>query len=113
MPEDLTDQAELVTPGIPQEQAVCSKCEKWKSFSAFNHDSRSISGRRSECRACQRQYNREFQARKPPYNIWNLMIQRCYNPRHPGFRHYGERGIEVCVRWHRYESFAADMTPRP
>jgi hypothetical protein len=47
------------------------------------------------------------------YNIWNLMMQRCYNQNHPAFRHYGARGIEVCKRWHQYDVFAADMTPRP
>lgn len=41
------------------------------------------------------------------------MHQRCYNPSHPNYAHYGGRGITVCKRWHRYEHFAADMGPRP
>lgn len=41
------------------------------------------------------------------------MMQRCYNPRHPAYAHYGARGIEVCERWQDYEMFVVDMSPRP
>jgi hypothetical protein len=54
----------------------------------------------------------------PEYQAWNAMFQRCYNPNVSSFRHYGARGIQVCVRWHRstpnaFENFLSDMGPRP
>jgi len=41
------------------------------------------------------------------------MIQRCSNPNHPDYRHYGGRGIRVCERWLQAETFLADMGERP
>lgn len=47
------------------------------------------------------------------YRSWKLMLSRCRNPNDPAFKNYGERGISVCDRWHRYENFQADMGQRP
>lgn len=48
------------------------------------------------------------------YNIRTHMIQRCYNPKNPSYPRYGGRGITVCSRWREsFESFYADMGPRP
>lgn len=41
------------------------------------------------------------------------MMQRCYNRNSPAYPHYGGRGINVCERWHDYQAFASDMSPRP
>lgn len=49
------------------------------------------------------------------YRIWSGMIVRC-NPAHSsrsGWQRYGGRGIEVCVRWHTFENFLADMGVPP
>ena len=27
------------------------------------------------------------------------MLKRCYNSKHPAFKHYGARGIVVCDEW--------------
>jgi hypothetical protein len=51
--------------------------------------------------------------RTTEYRIWSLMIQRCENPKNPAFDRYGGRGISVCERWHKFESFLADMGDRP
>ncbi len=47
------------------------------------------------------------------YRTWNSMIQRCENQNSVGFRYYGERGIKVCQKWHKFENFYEDMGERP
>jgi hypothetical protein len=52
-------------------------------------------------------------SRTTEYRIWSLMIQRCENQKNPAYDRYGGRGIKVCVAWHRFETFLADMGERP
>lgn len=48
------------------------------------------------------------------YVSWNMMTQRCTNPKNHGWRNYGGRGIRVCDRWlNNFEAFYADMGARP
>lgn len=47
----------------------------------------------------------------PAYKTWQNMVQRCTNPRVPGFKNYGGRGIKVCDRWASSAAFLADMMP--
>jgi len=50
----------------------------------------------------------------PLYGIWQGIINRCTNPRMPGFNNYGGRGIKVCKRWFdSFDAFVQDMGPRP
>jgi len=45
-----------------------------------------------------------------------MMLQRCYNPNHGGYKDYGGRGIVVCDRWLGKKglvNFVADMGNRP
>jgi hypothetical protein len=49
----------------------------------------------------------------PEYAVWNMMIQRCENARNASFIRYGGRGICVCLPWHDFSIFYADMGPRP
>ncbi len=51
--------------------------------------------------------------RSPEYQAWKNMKQRCLNPKHPQYKHYGARGISVCARWMSFESFLKDVGPRP
>jgi len=42
------------------------------------------------------------------------MRDRCSNEKSPGFKDYGGRGIRVDAAWlHSFETFLADMGPKP
>jgi hypothetical protein len=45
--------------------------------------------------------------------VWCEIVARCTNPRHKSYADYGGRGITVCQRWMRFETFISDMGPRP
>lgn len=47
------------------------------------------------------------------YHSWASMMQRCTNPKRRSYKHYGGRGITVCLRWRTFENFLADMGDRP
>lgn len=33
------------------------------------------------------------------WSIWDGMMKRCYNPKHPYYHRYGGRGIDICDEW--------------
>ena len=41
------------------------------------------------------------------------MIQRCTNPNHSFYIHYGGKGVTVCDRWRKFTNFLEDMGERP
>jgi hypothetical protein len=48
------------------------------------------------------------------HRVWAQMKQRCENPHHKNYKHYGARGITVCDEWKNdFRAFLADMSPRP
>jgi len=49
----------------------------------------------------------------PEYHAWESIKQRCRNPKNPGYKNYGGRGITFCKRWERFENFFSDMGHRP
>ena len=50
----------------------------------------------------------------PEYATWRRMLMRCYNPNDISYSLYGERGIQVCDRWHNsFVAFFSDMGHRP
>jgi hypothetical protein len=54
----------------------------------------------------------------PEYISWSMMLQRCTNPKHESWKHYGGAGVKVCDRWNpekggSFENFYADKGPRP
>jgi hypothetical protein len=49
----------------------------------------------------------------PEWNAWVNMRQRCLNPNHTNYKHYGGRGIKVCERWLDFDNFLADMGRKP
>jgi hypothetical protein len=48
----------------------------------------------------------------PLYNVWNGMMNRCFDQTNGSYPRYGGRGITVCDRWHTVENFIADMDCR-
>lgn len=57
-------------------------------------------------------HNRRGQ-RTPTYRSWVKLRERCNNPNHKDYPHYGGRGISVCARWDSFAAFLADMGERP
>ena len=49
----------------------------------------------------------------PEYQVWDAMLQRCGNPKKPGYKNYGGRGITVCEQWKDFAVFFSDVGPRP
>ncbi len=52
------------------------------------------------------------------YNVWSMMIQRCYEKNHGNFELYGAVGKLVCDRWleprgQGFVNFCQDMGERP
>jgi len=47
------------------------------------------------------------------YTIWENIVQRCTNIKHPKYPSYGARGITVCDRWLDFKNFYEDMGARP
>jgi hypothetical protein len=33
------------------------------------------------------------------YRSWKMMLERCYDQRHPSYSNYGGRGVTVCDQW--------------
>lgn len=51
--------------------------------------------------------------KSPEYKVWDAMIQRCTNPNHNHYKHYGGRGISICDNWKDFVKFFSDMGKKP
>ena len=50
----------------------------------------------------------------PEYRSWQMMKNRCHNPKARDYAYYGGRGITVCKKWRdSFAAFLADMGRRP
>ena len=49
----------------------------------------------------------------PEHDVWRQMKNRCKNKSHTSYHRYGGRGISICERWHKFESFFKDMRRKP
>ncbi len=47
------------------------------------------------------------------YRSWQMMKNRCLNPKAQDFAYYGGRGIKVDSRWRVFDNFLADMGRKP
>ena len=48
----------------------------------------------------------------PTYKSWNMMKQRCLNPKNDNYYKYGGAGVTVCKEWLTFEGFFSDMGER-
>ena len=49
----------------------------------------------------------------PTYKVWAGMKKRCSTPSMAAYRYYGGRGICVCERWQKFDTFLSDMGEKP
>ncbi len=47
------------------------------------------------------------------YHVWEGIKQRCDNPNHAAYKHYGGRGITYDPSWKVFDNFYADMGEVP
>lgn len=48
------------------------------------------------------------------YRSWQMMKNRCLNPKAIDYSYYGGRGITVCPEWvESFDNFFMDMGPKP
>lgn len=40
---------------------------------------------------------------------WKKMMKRCYDKESHNYRHYGQKGVSVCQRWHDPKNFISDV----
>lgn len=70
----------------------------------------------SRCGACRRK-GKHGMRRSPEWKSWSSMRERCNNPKHQSFVHYGGRGIRICDRWSDidtgFAAFFSDMGRKP
>lgn len=45
----------------------------------------------------------------PAYNMWESMINRCYNANDANYKRYGAQGVTVCNKWLCFENFLEDL----
>lgn len=55
-----------------------------------------------------------WKANPREYSSWKNAKHRCFSPKNPEYKNYGERGITMCDRWRRsFANFIADMGEKP
>ncbi len=110
----------VVTAAIKNNDRWSSECKcECGNIGVVRHE-KLLSGKSKSC-GCWRDENltthgatkRSVRKDSHEYWIWNMIIQRCTNPKVKNWMDYGGRGITVCDRWLVYENFIADMGKRP
>jgi len=83
------------------------RCECGRETVAAGNNLRT--GHTTSCGSKKHQRNYHGVTHTPIYHVWENMIARCTNERHPSWKDYGGRGITVCERWMKFAEFYKDM----
>lgn len=98
--------------GEKRHKKYLCKCDCGNEFYATAFKLRN--GDRKSCGCITRKHGL---SKTQDYNIWNLMIQRCYNEKTDRYPNYGGKGIRVCPEWlddmTGFIQFSQDMGLRP
>lgn len=95
---------------IGRNTAWLCRCDCGNETAASTHHLRTGAKVSCGCRRLKHGHGGRGERRSSEYCCWFSMIARCANPARA---HYGGRGIRVCDRWSSFESFLADMGPKP
>lgn len=69
-------------------------------------------GRQATCGRCIRDYHGLSHTKI--HRTWLAIINRCHNPKTPGFTKYGAKGVAVCDKWkNSFAAFLADVGHPP
>lgn len=60
-----------------------------------------------------RKYSGGSRSKTRAYGIWQCIKQRCLNPNHTVYSHYGGRGITISDKWLSFDGFYDDMGDPP
>jgi hypothetical protein len=76
------------------------------------------SGNTTSCGCFRKEYERTHKRthgmhNSREYKSWQMMWDRCTNPKAARAHRYQGRGITVDPKWKSFEAFYADMGPRP
>lgn len=99
-------------------RCACGVSKQIRSISLRSGDTRSCGclvreTSRENIKVAQRNQTTHGHSGTLIYGIWMNMHQRCENPNHISYRHYGARGITVCGRWKLFANFLTDMGEKP
>lgn len=92
------------------------RCECGAEVSVLGRSLRSGNTKSCGCLSREVAAKREFKhghVGSRAYHVWSAIIQRCTNPKNPGWNNYGGRGVTVCERWLEFAAFYADMGDPP
>ena len=91
--------------GKPVRRVLC-KCDCGEETIVSLSNLRRVNNSVKSCGCLQKEIAKELMTvhgfgRTRINYIWQAMVQRCYNPNHPSYRHYGGRGIAICDEWQK------------
>lgn len=88
------------------------RCDCGRSVVAYGQDLKKGKIKSCGCLSASRMFKHGM-ANTLLNRVWIEMRSRCRNPKHPSYKNYGGRGIDVCPEWADFSVFYADMGEPP
>lgn len=111
----LLEKSFIVYPGGRKQDAFICECVCGAIRTVDKYSLSTGTSKSCGCEAYKPDPNAD--TKDPLYNIWNGIMQRCFNPKSENFAKYGGRGITVCEDWQTLKGFASGILaligPRP